>query len=388
MLPSIRLHTGLLAVCLLTSIVHAAEPATSAPQPADWHLFSPFWNSTTVYGESLFFVKEDDGGLPYADLLMAPAELKTLRSADRKTTYELGKDYLWKAGSRRIELPQGSRIPFRKKAELYPAAGQPNGIGHKTGQPKVNLLFGEGHFYHDQQCEADYRVAPGSWQGVKPEYAGGNLPGTMALLKEKRRLTIGLSGDSISTGCNASGCSGIGVPPFQPSYGELVVQGLRQAYGGDVVFHNFAVGGWKSSNGVNAAARLAEVKPDLVLVAYGMNDVGGRNPAAYRENIRKIMATVRGMNPKAEFVLVASMRGNPEWQNTPEEMFPKYRDALAELCGEGVVLADMTAMWTDLLRLKRYHDLTGNGVNHPNDFAHRVYAQTILALLTPAATEK
>ncbi|MBX7074950.1 MAG: hypothetical protein K1X71_17550 [Pirellulales bacterium] len=28
-------------------------------------------------------------------------------------------------------------------------------------------------------------------------------------------------------------------------------------------------------------------------------------------------------------------------------------------------------------------DLTGNGLNHPNDFGHRLYAQTILALLVP-----
>ena len=41
----------------------------------------------------------------------------------------------------------------------------------------------------------------------------------------------------------------------------------------------------------------------------------------------------------------------------------------------------MTAVWADLLARKSWHDLTGNGVNHPNDFGHRLYAQVILALL-------
>ena len=42
----------------------------------------------------------------------------------------------------------------------------------------------------------------------------------------------------------------------------------------------------------------------------------------------------------------------------------------------------MTQMWTDLLKIKSYHDLTGNGVNHPNDFAHRIYANVLLEMLT------
>jgi hypothetical protein len=47
-----------------------------------------------------------------------------------------------------------------------------------------------------------------------------------------------------------------------------------------------------------------------------------------------------------------------------------------------VALADLTGVWTELLARKGYHDLTGNGVNHPNDFGHRLYAQVILGLLT------
>ena len=30
---------------------------------------------------------------------------------------------------------------------------------------------------------------------------------------------------------------------------------------------------------------------------------------------------------------------------------------------------------------KSPYDLTGNGINHPNDFGHRLYAHTILSLL-------
>ena len=47
----------------------------------------------------------------------------------------------------------------------------------------------------------------------------------------------------------------------------------------------------------------------------------------------------------------------------------------------GVALADATAVWERLLRHKHDFDLTGNGLNHPNDFGHRLYAQTVLAVI-------
>ena len=144
---------------------------------------------------------------------------------------------------------------------------------------------------------------------------------------------------------------------------------------------NLAVGGKTADHGVQTAADIAATKPDLVLIAYGMNDVGRRDPVRYRTSIEQIMGRVRESNPETEFILVAPMLANPEWQATPAEMFPKYRDALALLCGQGVALADVTALWTDVLKRKHYHDLTGNGVNHTNDFGHRLYAQVILGLL-------
>jgi acyl-CoA thioesterase I len=75
------------------------------------------------------------------------------------------------------------------------------------------------------------------------------------------------------------------------------------------------------------------------------------------------------------------MMGNPEWSNTPKERFPVYRDQLKSLTGVGRALVDMTSVWEELLITKSFWDLTGNGVNHPNDFGHRIYAEMVLRLL-------
>jgi hypothetical protein len=79
---------------------------------------------------------------------------------------------------------------------------------------------------------------------------------------------------------------------------------------------------------------------------------------------------------------VASMLPNPEWAVPNLDRFSEYHEVLRELCGPGIVLADLTSVWSELLRRKAFHDLTGNGVNHPNDFGHRLYAQIILGLMT------
>ena len=112
-----------------------------------------------------------------------------------------------------------------------------------------------------------------------------------------------------------------------------------------------------------------------------MNDVYRQHGVAkYKANIRGMMDRIRADAPDSEFILVASMLPNAE-RGIPLEKFWLYRDALAELSGPGVALADLTSIWGELLKRKSFYDLTGNGVNHPNDFGHCVYAQTLLALL-------
>jgi lysophospholipase L1-like esterase len=156
---------------------------------------------------------------------------------------------------------------------------------------------------------------------------------------------------------------------------------LRVSTNSHVTHVNRAVAGWSVANGVADLEALLESQPDLVLVAYGMNDVGRRDPAWFREQTASLVARVQERRPDAEIILVATMLGNDEWIHTPREMFNRYRDELKSLVSPGVALVDMTAVWEEQLRFKEMFDLTGNGLNHPNDFGHRLYAQGVLALI-------
>ena len=354
------------------------RPTPIAEQLPGLGLLNGPWSGGTIHRESVLFVQGKQGR-PSARLLFDARKVLAVHRADGKQSFEAGRDYEVTADGSELVLPTGSRIFFHKESYFYLPKGAPNSYAHLVGHPETSLLYAQGHVWHDWQVEITYEPKDATWTGYRPEYAGDRLPKTLAKLKAKQPLTIAVSGDSISEGYNASGFTK--GEPFMPPYPGLVAAQLEQTFGAKVTMHNLAIAGWSSGQGVKDLDNLLKRKPDLVIIAYGMNDVGGRNPAAFKANVAEMLRRIKADAPSAEVILVSPMLGNPEWVHTPPEMFPKYRDALAGLQGEGVVLADVTAIWEKLMTRKRHFDVTGNGLNHPDDYGHRIYAQAILTLL-------
>jgi len=313
-----------------------------------------------MYDESVFFIGAK-GAWSTASLLFAPDRVLSLHDAKRETTFEEGRDYEVKQDGRRtlVRLP-GSRMPCTA----------PDDVPH--------LICADDDAFHRRQVEVTYTHA-GGWDGPTPLRGDDAVPGTIRRLRAAEPVRVALTGDSISEGYNASGF--IRVPPYQAAYGALVATGLEQAYGSPIELHNFAVAGWTSDHGLADVERVESVNPQLVIVAYGMNDASYAAPAELAGNVGALIRQVRRTSPDAEFVIVSPMLPNPEADPRVMPRFPAYRDALARLSGRGVVLADVTTLWTQLLARKTYYDVTGNGLNHPNDFGHRLYAQVILAQL-------
>jgi lysophospholipase L1-like esterase len=186
-------------------------------------------------------------------------------------------------------------------------------------------------------------------------------------------------GDSISTGANASRQ----VAPYMPGYPELVRRQLAAVYASEIHLINLAVGGWNSEQGKAKIAAAAEAAPDLLLVAFGANDLAAKNPAWFAGNIQALLDGVREKCPAAEVILLSEGLTNPEWDWAPVAQFFPYRDALRRLAaaGKSIVVAEVTEIYAAALQRKRYYDFTGNGINHPNDYGHRLYAQVLLSLL-------
>ncbi len=354
------------------------------PVKASWNYspeqIRPFWENEVMEGESVLFIKDSQTGEARASVLFPIKEVLTVRNSAGDITYENGRDYKWNLGSRELVLPPGSRIVSRTPSELRrPAKSQQFALMHRDGNDEI--YFGAKLEYHEIQTCITYSHAPNLWENDVPKFDATALPRVLSKLQNRQPVSIVVIGDSISTGCNASGWAQ--GAPYQPPYPDLLRKHLESHYQNHVELVNLSFGGTGASWAVTMVDKIVDAKPDLVIVALGMNDAGGCPASEYKANIEMVIAKIRETLPDTEFILIASMVGNRDWVTLKQELFPQYRDALEELRGPGIALADMTSIWTSLLEHKKDWDLTGNGVNHPNDFGHRLYAQVLSRLLIP-----
>ena len=361
------LNPATAALCLLA----AALPCAAADFLLKDHDKSsqgqPFWRRKVMENEPVLFIRNEGKTVAAGKLLFVPSAKPTVMAPDLVMKYEEGKDYVWKPGSDTIELTAGTRVPFKTSAEMVPPPGSPNTL--------MGVLFSEGRFFHDLQVQVSYPHA-GGWplQDAPPAQ---RLTRSLAKLNDKQTFKLVTLGDSITEGYNASGFKSSEAPPLQPPYPQLVADTLQQRFGATVTLANLGRAGTGAGWGLEMVAKVAAEKPDLVILAFGMNH--GEPAAAFEAVMRKLRDAVQAACSGADIVLVAPMTGNP--CGFPPERFTGYRDALRNLTAANVALADVTSPWLELLKRKPFSDLSGNNINHPNDFGHRVYAEVICQLI-------
>ena len=296
--------------------------------------------------------------------LFAPARsIERVYNAVTGEEFEANRDYIWEAGSDVITRTENSRIALLDKSELYPQeaiyypAPQANAVPNGESE---NLRFDAKLFFAEHQFEVDYTPIDNS---LMPVRAVENKTA-----KFKRMVTLG---DSITEGYNASAY--IGKAPFRKPYAGLVAE----AVGAELL--NLGLNGVSSSYWENVKDKAVAYNPDLITIAYGMNDLLGMSAAQYVEVIARAAEYFRKNSPQAKIVLVSAMSGHPQWGCTPTDKSEAFAAELGDYAqSNGFVFADVYNTWKTVLDRKGFFALTGNGVNHPNDYGHRLYAATIL----------
>ncbi|MBE7046278.1 MAG: SGNH/GDSL hydrolase family protein [Ruminococcaceae bacterium] len=337
-------------------------------------IMTPVWDTDIVYGESLTFIKEN--GVAKAPLMFSADEILKVESANMLHVYEEGVDYTLE-NNHIVLTPESKIFSFEYEDIYFKEKGDKPCFKEQSGG---YILFHEGHFFHDRQVAVTYKCKKGQWEGIKPAFAS-NLKKTYKKLTQDKNLRVTLFGDSISAGANASGRTI--QTPFQPSYGYLVAEALRRHYDANVTFENPSVGGMNSGWGVRTAKeRVCSTNPDLVIIAFGMNDRCQGDE--HREIIAEIRRIILENNPECEFIIVSTSLPN-SILTTEENWFWRYQyqyyEALLPLECEGTQVANIRDMQLEALKTKRFIDMTGNNVNHPNDFFQRMYAQFISQML-------
>jgi lysophospholipase L1-like esterase len=325
-----------------------------------------FWQSDLMTDESVMMLAAARGGIAEAQLLWPATEIVSVRDSSLGVELRNGLDYIYEAGTLSLD-------PSMAQYAL-PAADV-----SVEGQPRLE----ESHWYHTHQLVVTYRHERGLWTGPLPAFKLDRLRAKLSVPGTPVRLSI--LGDSIALGYSASGFGTDmfdAVAPYLMTWPQVVACRLQQRYGVSVELNNPSVAGTTSQWGLEVVRSAVSVtSPDVVVIAFGMND-GSLGVAAESlgNNIQAIIDDVRALNPASDFIIVAPMLANPSWAWAGDQQ--QYLPVLTAIADRnGAALVDMTTTHAALLGVKRYADMTGNGVNHPNDFLSRWYGYLVSAAI-------
>lgn len=340
---------------------HQCESLECSTYPTGkFHLTDKVLSAETVYGETFF---AEEGASNFHKTIFPPTRIRYVFNPSTGTLYQSGRDYIvTKEG---IKLTPGSTIK-RAPAELKSTIPDEEARLYKV---RVTTEF--------QRYQ--YAITYDKQGKFSPIHFGdlGNIPRVAGTVP----LKVTFFGDSITQGANATSTY---AAPNQPGYVDLVMAYLNAQSPHMWQYRNNSVGGWNTRNAVAAVRyRVMDKKSDLVVLAFGMNDSGGIAAEEYRDNLQKVISDIRTKQPRVPILLVSSSAANPKSVPYSGKLLPLYLKVLRQLtkANKFVAVADVTTVWQMMLKNKRYYDLTGNGLNHPNDFGHRVIAESVLSTI-------
>lgn len=369
-------------VYALSAALEKAPVLEVAPQAGwadDWaQRVEPLRRGPLVYREACLPMVAEANREALPPLLYSAQRIVEVVNNATGERLQEGRD--WSVREGRLVLPPGTRAPVQVEKAFFVRHPKPGELAQAGAAPQPqSVVLMEGTWYHERQIEVTYEPASRGWEVPRQACSLKGLPRLRRLLEAKAPVRLLVFGDSISLGGNASKVQGGW--PYQPCFGELVVWELERRTGCKITYMNHSRGGAGAAYGASQAeSQVGWFKPDLVLLGYGMNDRRPERQQTFLGDMEKIVDTVRACSPETEFVVVTPMLNNPKQPDKGEAIL-QIRDTTLKIKRPGLVFADVTAVERELLKHKNYLDFSGNGANHPNDFIHRIYAQTILEVL-------
>lgn len=332
-----------------------------------------FWTGDTVYNETVMFMNEDE-----APLLFHAKKILSVRSFDLKTEYVEGVDYALRDG--KLVRLADSAMPFMPEDVYYPENPDPRFICHCSVPGHPYLLWGNDVLLFQHLVHVTYEHDD-AWTGCIPKKNDSAFARFCKKAASGDRTTVLFYGDSITTGACSS--KFIKTEPYCDTWSQLVIHGLRKFFHNDNIYAvNTAIGGKNASWGLEAVwERAVGVNPDLMVLAFGMNN-RTTPPEEFGCTMKQILDIFCSACPNADVALVSTM--------IPHFRAAKYycgqekqEPVLARLADQypNVGLVPMTSVYRYALDRKRDYDMNANNINHPNDFAVRLYAQATLSVL-------
>ncbi len=349
------------------------------------------------------------GPLAPGDLLPAfgslvPSEL-VVRHNGRKL--ELAKDYVVAPEWAAIALVENSEVPDGAEVEVdyafslrrldawveHPDGTRElrQGVADLTVPQPPMIEPGERHLanvFVDYAQTAE--TAELYWILTDDEHGGtltqpGRIPRTMRKLRAGEPVRIVCWGDSVTIGGDVSS------PEF--AFPRVFENRLRALYpSAPLTVEQIAVGGSESRNWIEPDKyqhptrhhecrweRVVEAKPDVVTIEFVNDDQFPTSEfrPRYDEILRRLSAI------DAEVILVTPHFTAPGWMafhsNRDAEIRPYVFDLLALAAERHLAVADVSSRWASLWKQGLpYSTLLKNGLNHPDDRGHQLFADELL----------
>ena len=351
----------------------------------------PYWYTREIYNETVVFIGEEGT----ATLMYTPETVRSVRDYRLTETYEEGKDYVIEGNQ--IRRLKGSKMPYWEPEEYF--LSQPNdpNIVVKADLSKLDveldgeryLLYGEYATFTDKQVAITYRHSE-AYSGVVPEAQQEKLTSFLEKVQNGETLNIMVYGDSVATGCNASGTQFGGmIAPYMPDANQIVSQYITKNYGNTVSLENQAVGGWQISQCWYAYdEKISGKSIDLMIFRIGGND-NRTDEYTYKEYLEKIINQFFAENPNGNLIIQTPELPNQQtgiqlgdftWTGNIDKIDDWTKAVVREHAkGDKIAVADVQSFtnWVEG-RGKLTRDWLANNVNHANDFMIRSYAQILL----------
>jgi len=208
-----------------------------------------------------------------------------------------------------------------------------------------------------------------------------SLPRLLSKINSGNSLNITILGDSISTGSEAEKYS-------HRYFNRFATNIIKKSNVTNVNVINKAVGG-ESTYALTEENLTTRVtgNPDLIIIAYGMNDQNSISGDVFEINIRNAINWIKLNFPDADIILISSCIANYDTFYTVNDKtrFNEYLLRLNEISDDtdNVWLADVNTRWEKYLQRKTYHDLLRNDINHPTSFGHTAIYPEVLESVIP-----
>lgn len=228
--------------------------------------------------------------------------------------------------------------------------------------------------------------------GVEEPVAPVNAKALAQTLAKLRKpgstVKIAFMGDSITLGAEATQWfRDEQYGKDDTTYRGRLVYALRQRFPKSVIE---PIAAYKGAATIKLAtsqidAVLADNKPDLVLVAFGANDVHGPVGGAPMTPLDDFASQLAAITQKsrqagAEVLLVTTFPLNPWIKSGMAQRQPAYHARMRQVAEEnGAAFADVHSAFGQLAKrgIPPWSTLH-NGINHPGDLGHAVYADVLL----------